>query len=126
MALKELCRVVSVVSFFRLCSRGEGHQPRRPPLHFVTRTTPNTQEPSLLRPPKSISLTINPSIHLKIIIPEHPLTIRTSQASRMELLFPLALKILAFDTFIAVIADGAVEFVVMAFAVGGIVYDVEG
>jgi hypothetical protein len=109
-------------------SSSHHHQSRRPPLHPI-RSLPRpsgTQETSLLRPSERISLTEDPSVHLKIRTRETAVAIRARQTLRMELLLPCRLQILAFDTLIARLAHTAIEFVVVSLAVWGIVDHVEG
>lgn len=103
------------------------HQPRRPSLHPITSTrATGAQESPLLRPSKRVSLTIHAAIHLKIVIPQSPIAVRARQTRRVELLPALALKVLTLDATVAGRAHAAVQFVVVALAVGRVVDHVEG
>lgn len=57
---------------------------------------------------------------------ESPLTIRTSEAHRVELLFPLALEILSLNTPVACGTNAVVEFVIVMFTVWSIIDYIKG
>jgi hypothetical protein len=73
-----------------------------------------------------ISLAVHPAAHLKIVVPQDSLTVRTGQALRVELLPPLRLEVLPLNPSVTTFADAPIQLVVVALAVWRIIDHVEG
>lgn len=97
------------------------HQPRGPPFHisFDAETSLTTHCC------ESVSFAIDQSGDLKIVFSKHDLAGSAGQAVRMEFLALLCLQVLSFDAFAAARAERVVELMVVVFAVGIVLVDVE-
>lgn len=62
----------------------------------------------MLRSSERISFAIDSSIHLKVVVSKIPSTIGTREAIGVEFLLAFTLEVLAFNSFIASLADTAV------------------
>ena len=72
-----------------------------------------------------MSIAEHSASHLIIIVAKHNAASCASEAPRVELLAPICLQVLAFDSTIAALAQGSVECVVVLLAIRRIVEDVE-
>lgn len=102
------------------------HQSRCPPLHPIAATRARPQEAPLLSPVECVSLTVHSATHLKVVVLQDSLAVRTSQAVGVEFLVPLSLEILPLNSPVAAYADAPIQLVIVALAIRRIVDHVEG
>jgi hypothetical protein len=101
------------------------HQPRSSSLHPLTSAHAESAS-TLLCASEGIAFAIHLAAHLKVVVPQAPAAVSALQAALVELASVLCLQVLALDATIASLANGAIDLVVVTFAVRPVGVHIEG